>query len=887
MHPRLLPDGVWIWQGQAELEWQRACSGGVGAVLVHLGTDFLSTELPADWRWLRDWARRFFTQLCQAQSLEKLTDPSTTNCAEQLQAAPPFLGAEYLSTDTLQQAWRAMKAHLLSLPEAQADVLSWLQQRCPAWQGVGRISFHLAENPADAQRPFGFLATYAEKLNAQGQIQHLPLARAIQQLNQEPASLQAVLAPVRAATADSELLQSWLASRRLFQPMALTAVEAYAFLTQSTLMQHCGIVVKLPDWWQRGRSVARPQIQISMQPPQKASLSAVSLLHFKMERSLDGAPLTEAEWAKLMSAETGLVSLRGRWVEVDALKLRQVLSHWQRVQQQVGDCGISLLQAMRWLSGMTGRPTSAELSAEVLREWSQIHAAPDLQAQLEALTRLETRTPPPGLHAQLRLYQQQGYAWLCRMTELGLGACLADDMGLGKTLQVIALMLKRQPEVKQPALLVLPASLLGNWQAELARFSPGLRFFVAHPSATERPQLNLAAEQPESLLHGHYDVVITTYTLIQRFEKWQQCQWSLIVLDEAQAIKNPGSQVARCVKRLRGSTRLALTGTPVENQPGDLWSLFDFLNPGLLGGSSGEFAETLAQGSGDGFRALRRLLSPYLLRRLKTDPRIVPDLPPKTELRAYCRLTRRQATLYAKLVDQLQRLLANEALEADQRQGQVLGYLQKFKQICNHPSHWSGDGAWRPEDSGKFKRLGEITRELALRGERVLIFTQFQETCAPLADYLSQIWGRPGLILHGGTPVARRAELVADFQQPDGPPFMVISVKAGGTGLNLTAASHVIHFDRWWNPAVENQATDRAYRIGQQQPVMVHLFITQGTIEARIDSLLRQKSQLAHDLLSPAASMEKTVAQLSNHELLDLIQLREQDIEESAGDDDL
>ncbi|MDB6139315.1 MAG: SNF2-related protein, partial [Verrucomicrobiaceae bacterium] len=444
-----------------------------------------------------------------------------------------------------------------------------------------------------------------------------------------------------------------------------------------------------------------------------------------------------------------------------------------------------------------------------------------------------------------------------------------------KTVQVIALLLalKQDPE-DSPSLIIAPASLLGNWRAELGRFAPSLRLFTAHLSGCSREDLTAVECRPEQALRG-VDAVITTYQFVTSSNSFQQHPWNVLVLDEAQAIKNPGTAQTRAVKKLQARTRIALTGTPVENRPGDLWSLFDFLNPGLLGSASA-FAETLkrlGEPHGAGFAPLRKLVQPYILRRMKTDRRIIKDLPDKTEVKARCPLTRKQATIYTRLVEELKRTLADETMEPAKRNGQVLGFLIKFKQVCNHPSHWSGDGQYRPEDSGKFLRIAEIGAELAERQERVIVFTQFAEICEPLAHHLAQVFHRPGLVLHGGTPVARRAALVEQFQAADGPPFFVISVKAGGTGLTLTAASHVIHFDRWWNPAVENQATDRAYRIGQKKNVLVHKFVVPGTIEERIDRLIEEKKSVADDLLGSESGAEKMLTQMNNDELLRFVSL--------------
>jgi non-specific serine/threonine protein kinase len=386
------------------------------------------------------------------------------------------------------------------------------------------------------------------------------------------------------------------------------------------------------------------------------------------------------------------------------------------------------------------------------------------------------------------------------------------------------------------------------------------------------------------------DIVITTYTMLTRLEWLRGREWRLVILDEAQAIRNSGTRQSRAAKELRAEGRIALTGTPVENSLSDLWSIFDFLNPGLLGGTKafGRFAKQLAEGAshpGDlttgtpgaptltsgsnPYGPLRTLVRPYILRRLKTDKRVIADLPEKTEVNAYCGLSRRQAVLYEQAVRGL--AAAVDQAEGIQRRGIVLALLMRLKLICNHPSQWTGDNGYEPDESGKFARLREICEELAERQEKALIFTQFREITAPLAGFLARVFGRPGLVLHGKTAVGKRRELVEAFQRDDGPPFFVLSIKAGGTGLNLTAASHVIHFDRWWNPAVENQATDRAFRIGQKRNVLVHKFICRGTVEEKIDELIAQKTSLARDLLDGGG--EALLTEMSNDELLRFVAL--------------
>jgi len=456
---------------------------------------------------------------------------------------------------------------------------------------------------------------------------------------------------------------------------------------------------------------------------------------------------------------------------------------------------------------------------------------------------------------------------------LGLGACLADDMGLGKTIQVLALLatLTRQAKAggpRTPSLLVAPASLLANWAQEAERFTPGLKVLIAHPSFLAADELRAM----DAARLGAADLVVTSYASLLRLDWIAKTQWRFVVLDEAQVVKNPNAKQTKAVKALRATGRIALTGTPIENNLRDLWSIFDFLNPGLLGSSKAfaNFVKNLASQPHVSYAPLRKLVQPYILRRLKTDKSIIADLPDKTEVKAYCHLSRKQAVLYQSSVEELEhRLKLSEDDIA--RRGMVLAFLMRFKQICNHPTQWLGDGAYAEDDSGKFGRLREIAETIASRQEKLLVFTQFKEIIPPLEQVLGSAFGRPGLSLHGGTPVAKRKELVKTFQEDERAPFFVLSIKAGGSGLNLTAASHVVHFDRWWNPSVENQATDRAFRIGQKRNVLVHKFVCRGTIEDRIDQMIESKRQLAEDFLG--AGGEVNLTKLSDRELLSLVAL--------------
>jgi non-specific serine/threonine protein kinase len=627
--------------------------------------------------------------------------------------------------------------------------------------------------------------------------------------------------------------------------------------------------VRLPDWWS-SRNRPRPKVAVTVGGKTPSTLGMSALLDFDVGLTLDGENLTRPEIEELLSVSRGLVLVKGKWVEVDREQLTQVLDRWHAVQRQAQAGGVSFGEAMRMLAGATLDEAHTGAVEGRVPEWSEVVAgkwlasrleelrSPDLQADIEANA---------GLEAELRPYQKAGVQWLATLRGLALGGCLADDMGLGKTIQVLALLnLCRRNREKGTDLLVVPASLVDNWRLEIERFAPGLEVLIAHPSRVPSAELKTLSKQRIAA----HDVVITTYGTAMRMDWVKVFEWRHVILDEAQAIKNPGAKQTRAVKAVKSTWRLALTGTPVENRLGDLWSIFDFLNPGLLGSARAfsRLCQTMAA-SNQGYAPLRRLLQPYILRRLKTDKSVIADLPDKTEVTAHCLLSKRQAALYQQSVDEMKR--AVEELDGIGRRGVVLAFLMRFKQICNHPSHWLGDGAWEPADSGKLLRLRELCESIAARQDKVLVFTQFREMTGPLAENLAEVFGHSGLVLHGGTPVGKRQGLVRSFQEDDRVPFMVLSLKAGGTGLNLTAAAHVIHFDRWWNPAVENQATDRAFRIGQRRNVLVHKFVCRGTVEERIDALIASKQKLSDEILTRGA--ESALTELSNEELIAMVSL--------------
>lgn len=842
----------------------------------------MQTEEPSIrfWQTISD---TFLNQLCHLPDKEidyRLPSPEIPLLDQWILQAPLMCGGEYLHRDTLLFLWLSLNQWIEHSIPLYGNLTSLLDKIAPNWQQVGRVSFHLAENKKDPDRPFAFLATYATGLGTTGKLKCLPLKNALQEYtgSNNRSALINLLTPIDNAAQKCPWIQELVSSGQIYQPIAWTAEKAYTFLCSTSQMEASGLTVRIPNWWKKR---SRPQVSVTLGSSKIPSIGIASLLDFQVELRLGEDKLSLEELNALLITKEKLIYLRGQWVEVDAQKLQQALDHWKKVEASSQNGQISFAEGMRLLSGA---PTSLSTpDTEDTRLWTHINPGSQLAEVLKNLRNPSSMTTD-GLenpHVLLRSYQKDGVNWLYLLSELGLGGCLADDMGLGKTIQLLSLLLKIKSEGRhgrKPSLLIAPASLLSNWKKESERFTPTLNLHVLHPSERDAYSMNALAKQESEILEK-FDLILTTYSMAVRLQWLRKIDWNLLILDEAQAIKNDGTKQTQAIKAIKARARIALTGTPIENRLSDLWSLFDFINPGLLGPFRRfkEYMHTTQNDAGP-FQALRTLIAPYILRRMKTDSRIITELPNKIETATYCQLTKKQASLYQATINELRRML--KEIEPKNRRGLILSNLMQLKQICNHPSQHTGDLAYIGCDSGKFERLGEICQELAARQEKVLVFTQFSEIIPHLETYLSQIFGRKGLSLHGKTPIHQRKELVEQFQQDNGPPFFILSLRAGGTGLTLTAASHVIHFDRWWNPAVENQATDRAFRIGQKKNVQVHKFITQGTLEEHIDEMIQAKTKLSEDILS--TSDEIRITELADDALLDLISLN---IDRSSIDD--
>jgi len=638
---------------------------------------------------------------------------------------------------------------------------------------------------------------------------------------------------------------------------------------RSATLGDAGIALLLPEWWMGRRRVALRAAATSRKHPGTGATGAAGvgldqLVDFRWEAALGDERLTKRELtqlARLAAAKQALVRVRGQWLELRPGDVEAVLA-------RAGTTGAATVrELLRTSMGL------ADLDAPDDVEVVGVTATGWLGDVLdEALHSTVRPVPTPeGFDGQLRPYQERGVGWLTFLGRLGLGACLADDMGLGKTAQLIATVLAdRAPG---PTLVVCPVSVLGNWQRELARFAPELAVLAHHGPDRHRDQ-----ERPFDERAVDADVVVTTYSLVARdLEHLEAVPWARLVLDEAQQVKNPATAQARAVHRLPADRRIALTGTPVENRLDELWSIMHVLNPGLLGTATAfrrRFAIPIErEGDPEATEALRRVTTPFVLRRLKTDRSIITDLPDKIETTDHCALTREQATLYQAVVDEL--LEAAAAEDGMTRRGAVLAGLTKLKQVCNHPAHLLGDGSSLAGRSGKLTRVEELLDELFDVGDRALAFTQFAAWGDRLEPYLARTFGVPVLWLHGGVARKKRDAMVEQFQTEEGPALMMISLKAGGTGLNLTAASHVIHLDRWWNPAVEDQATDRAFRIGQRQNVQVHKLVTTGTVEERIDEIIAGKRALAQAVVGAG---EQWLTELSTDALREIVALHDAEV---------
>ena len=646
----------------------------------------------------------------------------------------------------------------------------------------------------------------------------------------------------------------------------LDATGAYEFLTEKALgLEQAGFGVLLPAWWIRKGTTLRLTAHADVKSPKMrggSGLSLDSIVQFDWHVALGGERLSFEELNTLAKLKAPLVKVRGQWVQMRAEEVQAALEFWKK--KAAGQATVR--EIVRMALGTGKAPGNMAFGGVTATGWMA-----EFLAQLDGRAGFEELPAPDGFQGTLRSYQVRGYSWLVFLRQWGLGACLADDMGLGKTVETLALIQRDwKSNQTQPVLLVCPTSVVGNWQKEAARFTPALPVMVHHGIARAKGD----AFNEEATKQA---IVVSSYALLHRdFEILKNVPWSGVILDEAQNIKNPETRQARAARALQAGYRVALTGTPVENNIGDLWSLMEFLNPGFLGTQT-EFKRTFfvpiqANRDSEAVERLKHLTRPFILRRLKTDKAIIADLPEKMEMKVFCTLTKEQASLYAAVVKEATTEL--DSAEGIQRRGLILATLSKLKQVCNHPAQFLGDNSPIPGRSGKLARLTDMLEEIREVGDRALVFSQFAEMGEILRLHLQETFGREVLFLHGAVPKKQRDQMVERFQAAhDGPSVFILSLKAGGTGLNLTGANHVFHFDRWWNPAVENQATDRAFRIGQTRNVQVHKFLCVGTLEEKIDEMIERKKEIAEGVVGTG---EGWLTEMSTAELKEVFALREE-----------
>ncbi|TDW16530.1 non-specific serine/threonine protein kinase [Breznakia blatticola] len=838
-------------------KWKQAFLKNRYYALYQFGLHNTEDSISFSAYYLREIVQTFFREITNSPDLELLRDKAklklSKNAMNDLLSKVPFVvGNEYVDKKWIANIIKELlKIFRTEIKAYKGSVNLYITEKSQNLRVPERVFFHLVENK-EGEYPFAFLATYATE-ESKGKVKHVPLAYALTEFKNDRSKLLQLLGCLNKVADVSNLIGGFIESGELFHSLGLDEQEAYQFLKDIPAIEQAGVLCRVPDWWKQKNASVSMNVVLGEKEP--TLLGADSLLSLQPKLMVDGVELTRQEVEQLLKESEGLALLKGKWVEVNHEKLQKLLDQIDEVDRD----DVSLFEALRM--GLHGTDDTEDPDGNVYISngmWMNkfLH-------KLRTPSIIKGAKEPSSFLATLRPYQKNGFHWLDYMHQLGLGACIADDMGLGKTVQVLAYLERlRTTKTDAKVLLVVPASLLGNWEKEINKFAPEMDYYILHGKSAKLLELDF--KEQSSFL------VMTTYGMASRIESIKDEVWDTLVLDEAQAIKNPSTKQTRAIKKLQGRMRIIMTGTPIENNLTNLWSLFDFLNKGLLGTSTefGDFCKELAK-EASGYARLKSIVSPFMLRRLKSDKKIISDLPDKIEMIDHINLSKKQVVLYRKLVDDLGRTL--HEVEGINRRGVVLAYLTKFKQLCNHPDQYLGQEIYTPNESGKFEYLRELCETIYEKRERLLIFTQFTEVIPQLQDFLTGIFKQEGLVLHGKTSIKKRQEIVDTFQGEAYVPYVILSLKAGGTGLNLTKASHVIHFDRWWNPAVENQATDRAYRIGQKQNVMVHKFVCRGTIEEKIDALINSKKELAENVIGSGG--ENWITEMSNQELMDMLKL--------------
>ncbi|MDY5931327.1 MAG: DEAD/DEAH box helicase [Candidatus Ornithospirochaeta sp.] len=784
-----------------------------------------------------DYIRRitesFFFQLERTPSLELERERASVSydpieTGELVSDSPFILGSQNITEEWILSVFdRYLGFFRSDIASYPSTVEAYFASFSGRFRLPSRIFFNLLESRKE-EAPFAFMATYSTAIEG-GRVCHFPLKYALKEYASSVDKLAILISSIKKAAAKSHLIAGWLESGEIFSPLLVSKEEAYAFLSDVPLFEEAGIVTRIPAWWKKRKRSS----SIELAPDQGSGVGS-SITSFRPKMVWQGVELSEDEIEEILSRTEGLAFIKGKWIEVDKEGLGRLLEDYEDIRNKE----IGLSDAITLSSGIEERdyPVSFDIS----------------KAIKEALSSSLPENPPESFKGSLRPYQRDGFKWLMGISRLSLGPLLADDMGLGKTVEMIAFLEQVRslhPDAK--VLLIVPASLLGNWGRECMRFAPGMPLSIRHGKDAKKKDFSF--------------LTIVTYQSIPTSEALQNGDWDIVILDEAQNIKNRNTKQTKSIKALKRKLSVAMTGTPIENSLMNLWSIFDFLSPGLLG-SEKAFAGFADGIEGSKMESLRKAVSPFILRRLKTDKAIISDLPEKAESDIMVTMTSEQRILYNNAVDEYEKALEDKEREGANALTLAAATLMKLKMIVNHPSQYLGDESYDERRSGKFILLKDICTTIHENREKVLVFTQFRTIIPHLLKLLSPVFGQEGASIDGKTPPEKRTGIVESFQRGE-IPFLVISLKAGGTGLTLTEASNVIHFDRWWNPAVENQATDRAYRIGQRNPVAVYKFVAEDTIEEKISEILDEKKELAQSVLGDISG--EITGKLSPRELLD------------------
>lgn len=774
----------------------------------------------------------FFFQLERTPSLslerEKASVSYDTIEIDEIISDTPFiLGGQYIERSWVLSLYdRYLSFFRSDISSYSASVESYFSSFSSRFKLPSRIFFHLLESKK-SEAPFAFMATYST-VGEDGKVHHYPLKYALKEYSSSVEKLAVLISSIKKAGKNSKLIATWLNSGEIFSPLLVSKEEAYAFLMDVPLFEEAGIVTRIPGWWKKRRRNSRIKMEKGERNRNGASITAL-----RPKMIWQGVEITKEEILDILSRSEGLELLKGNWIEVDRKSLELLLEEYEELEEKE----LSLLSALTIASGVEKKafPISVDIE-ELLREVTSSDL-PD--------------NPPSSFTGTLRPYQRDGFRWLMGISRLSLGPLLADDMGLGKTVEMLAFLEEvRSYNKDAKILLVVPASLLGNWGRECMKFAPALDFSIRHGKEAKKEDFPF--------------LTIVTYQGASSSPAIAEAKWDLVILDEAQNIKNRNTKQTKAIKALDRKLSVAMTGTPIENSLMNLWSIFDFLSPGLLGNEKdfSSFSESL---EGEKIENLKKVVKPFILRRLKTDKSIINDLPDKVENEIMVSLSPDQRVLYNKVVDEYEDALAIKEETNANALALAGSTIMKLKMIINHPSQYLGDGVFDEKKSGKFLLLKDICSTIHENREKVLVFTQFASIIPELLKLLDPVFEGDGDYIDGSTPPEKRTKIVDSFQNGE-IPFLVISLKAGGTGLTLTEASNVIHFDRWWNPAVEDQATDRAYRIGQKNLVTVYKFVAEDTIEERISQILKDKTELAESILGEVGG--EVTSKLSPRELL-------------------